>query len=82
MNEVRWVKEIVAPAIEEGLKRSECNLSVLTGHKLPYAYEISSYKGTSSRHTVSMEYQTDLLIVENFEHDDWSIDICLGATFY
>lgn len=53
MNEVRWVKEIVAPAIEEGLKRSEYNLSVLTGHKPPYAYEISSYKGTPPRHTVS-----------------------------
>ena len=71
MKEVRWVKEIVAPAIEEGLKRSEYNLSVRAGHKLPYAYEIKSYKGTSPHHTESMEYQTDLLIVENFEHDEW-----------
>ena len=55
MKEVRWVKEIVAPAIEEGLKRSEYNLSVRAGYKLPYAYEIKSNKGTSPHHTESME---------------------------
>jgi|GEM_PF-2619253 len=47
MDEVCWVKKIVAPVIEEGLKRFEYNISVRIGYKLPNAYKISSYNGMS-----------------------------------
>lgn len=69
MDEVCWVKEIVAPVIEEGLKRFEYNISVHTGYKLPNAYEISSYNGMSPDYPQSIDCETDLLIVENYEGD-------------
>ncbi len=79
MNEVRWVKEIVAPAIEEGLKRSEYNISVRTCYKLPYAYETSSYNGMSPDYPQSIDYETDLLIVENYEGDKWISRVVVEA---
>jgi hypothetical protein len=44
MDEVEWVKTIVAPSIQKRLQEYDPNLSLRVGYKLPYAYEIGDYE--------------------------------------
>jgi len=70
MNEVEWVKQF-APAVETRLRSIDSQLSVLTGKKLPYAYEIRAYFDSGENKRDYMDYETDLLIIEQLLDKGW-----------
>jgi len=70
MSEVEWVKTF-APSVETRLRSTDSRLSVLTGEKLPYAYEIRAYLDSGDNERGFMNYETDLLIIEQQTGSKW-----------
>ena len=71
MKEVEWVKDIVAPSLEERLQPIDPSLSIRVGYRFPYAYEICAYENEKPCNIWPMKYETDLLIIEN-NNDHWT----------
>lgn len=70
MGEVEWVKKF-APAVEAKIHSKDSSLSVFTGKRLPYAYEIHSYLDDGNKDQDFMAYETDLLITEKLPNNKW-----------
>lgn len=79
MHEVEWVKNVVAPSIEERLQQKDENLSLRVGYKLPYAYEICAYENDEACENWPMRYETDLLVVENLGEEKWIPRVVIEA---
>jgi len=75
MNEVEWVKGF-RQSVEDNLHSSDSTLSVITGHRLPYTYEIQKYDDSIDDDKIMddnkvMKYQTDLLVKEKMSDKSW-----------
>jgi len=57
--------------------RDESDLEVRAGQRLPYGFEIQSYG--SERETSAIEFETDLMIVENAGEAGWKPRVVLEA---
>jgi hypothetical protein len=79
MDEVEWVKTIVAPSIQKRLQEYDPNLSLRVGYKLPYAYEIGDYENDEACENRLMRYETDLLVVENSDKEKWIPRVVIEA---
>jgi len=63
MKEKEWVITIISE-IEQSLQHDYDNLKVVAGKKLPYSNEILSYSGDQPDQQNYIEYETDILILE------------------
>lgn len=70
MNEKEWahsVQELVSHHFDEHVP----GLVISEGKDLPYAYEVTTYKGTAPSQSNTVPYETDLLIAEKLTQDEW-----------
>lgn len=71
MREEQWVK-LQIEKLSRVLKSIDNNLCVKAGHKLPYSYEILSYKTNDEiEESKFTKYQTDILIFQKFGNETW-----------
>ena len=70
MKEKEWVSTII-PEIEQSLQHDSDNLKVVAGRKLPYSNEILSYSGNKPDQQNYIAYETDILILEQVDEDNW-----------
>lgn len=70
MNEKEWMKSVKQRLKTEKLFK-ELNLSFYNGKKIPYSYEIISYKEDKPEETNIIKYETDLFICENISENKW-----------
>ena len=67
--EVIWVQSFIA-RIGSKLAENDRQLQAVAGKKLPYAYEVLHYRGDDSPESSSMDYETDILVLET-ETNRW-----------
>lgn len=70
MKERVWVKTIIGD-IEDSLKKTNKNLRVVDGFRLPYSSEILSYIDKKPSNQNLIEYETDILILERLTDAEW-----------
>ena len=70
MNEKEWMKE-VKQRLEAENSLKEIGCSFYDGKKIPYSFEIISYKEGQPEDTNIIKYETDLLICQNLIEDKW-----------
>jgi hypothetical protein len=68
MTENEWTTFVQALLNDELVNES---LEVRALEKLPYAMEVRHYRGKSPEPPETMDYQTDLMIVENCPDSIW-----------
>jgi len=78
MDEVEWVKSIVAPSIEKRLQEYDSNISLRVGYRLPYAFEICAYDNDEACRIWPMRYETDILVVE-IKDGNWTPRVIVEA---
>jgi hypothetical protein len=70
LNEKEWMKEVKHRLEIENLFK-ELNLSFYDGRKIPYSFEIISYKDNEPEETNIIKYETDLIICQNLSENEW-----------
>ena len=70
MNEKEWMKEVKQRLEEEKFFKDK-NLSFYDGKKIPYSFEIISYKEDQPEDIKIIKYETDLFICQNLLEDKW-----------
>ncbi len=71
MKETTWVKTQIEK-LQKELNKINPNLKVTDGKRLPYAYEVISYKEDDSIEQLKpMRYETDILIYEVESNGNW-----------
>ena len=65
MTEKEWM-EYIRERLESEEQFKKMNLSFYDGRKIPYSFEIISYKENKPEETNIIKYQTDLFICQNF----------------
>ncbi len=78
MNEKEWVKSIKTD-IEDQLKINNNNICIDIGRRLPYAYEIHSYKENKPEMLKPFSYETDLLVYEQLSEKEWKPRVIIEA---
>lgn len=78
MREEDWVDSVVISACE-GLRLKEPSLIISSRTKLPYAFEIRTYKENKPALNSTSPYKTDLLIAEEVEPTVWKPRIVIEA---
>ena len=78
MNEIEWVKSIIEE-IETRIRKTNDLIRVTDGSKLPYSFEIKSYKESEPFETDKSVYQTDILISELLENGTWKPRVIIEA---
>jgi len=78
MNEREWVKSIVGD-IEKALRSVNPNLRATDGKKLPYSNEILTYTGDEPTNHNLISYETDILIYELLNEQEWKPRIIVEA---
>lgn len=76
MKESEWVNHM-RERINASTLTGESGLEVRAGQKLPYGFEIQSYG--RDRETNAIEFETDLVIVENAGETGWKPRVVLEA---
>jgi len=70
LNEKEWMKE-VRKRLEKEIFFKDTNLSFYDGKKVPYSFEIISYKDNEPEETNLIKYETDLIICQNLSENEW-----------
>ena len=73
-SEKEWVTSLV-PRIESavhGLSMQGATTAVSQGMRLPYRYEVLTFKHNAAETTVPSGYETDLLIYDMLDQGSWS----------
>ncbi len=70
MNEKEWMKE-VRKRLKKEIFFKDTNLSFYDGRKIPYSFEIISYKENEPEETNLIKYETDLIICQNLTENKW-----------
>jgi hypothetical protein len=70
LNEKEWMKE-VRKRLEKEIFFKDTNLSFYDGKKVPYSFEIISYKDNKPEETNLIKYETDLIICQNLSENEW-----------
>lgn len=78
MDEKAWVTEVVT-SIQPLLSAREPKLTISTGTRLLYAYEVRFYKGASPGLVNPAEYETDILVSERLSEDEWIPRVVIEA---
>lgn len=78
MNEREWVQAIIN-TVQAEVKQHDPNLRVAAGQKLPYAYEVLSYTGEEPKGRSSIAYETDILVSEHLDKDEWKPRVIIEA---
>lgn len=78
MNEREWVKSIVGD-LENALHSVNPNLRATDGKKLPYSNEILTYSGDTPINQNLISYETDILIYEHLNEQEWKPRIIVEA---
>lgn len=63
MDEVTWVRSFVTE-VSSQLSANDRRLQALAGKKLPYTYEVKYYRSNDNPEFASMDYETDISVVE------------------
>jgi hypothetical protein len=70
MTEREWVKTLVS-GMEDFLREKADNIRVTEGFRLPYSSEIKMYSGKRPSVFNQIGYETDILIFEQVDSDNW-----------
>jgi hypothetical protein len=70
LNEKEWIKE-VKKRLEKEIFFKDTNPSFYDGRKIPYSFEIISYKDNEPEETNPIKYETDLIICQNLSENEW-----------
>jgi hypothetical protein len=70
MKETEWVKSVVVK-LSKSLGRFNNRIIASEGIRLPYSFEILSYKDNNLNMHNQTAYQTDVLIYESLDNDIW-----------
>lgn len=65
-SEQKWIQTFI-DELDKSIKGIFSNLYVEAGRKLPYAFEITEYRNDNTHNVSHLEYETDILIYEQFE---------------
>ena len=76
MTEREWVKTLV-PLMEKSLSNIAENIRVKEGLRLPYSSEIKMYSGKNPSEFNQIGYETDILVYEQFDSENWKPRIIL-----
>ena len=79
MNEREWVESIIERIETASKDFISKDLRVTDGRKLPYANEILSYKGTKPSEQHLIRYETDILVYEQINEEEWKPRIIIEA---
>ncbi len=70
MTEKEWVQGLISK-LEKSLREKSENLRVVDGFRLPYSSEILMYSGSQATEFNQTGYQTDLLVYEQVDDNNW-----------
>ena len=76
MKETEWV-ELIADAVQLDLANLDQSLKIKTQHKIPYGYEIRTYRDEPETEAISFE--TDFIVIEDYPDGSWKPRVVIEA---